>query len=174
MTDSASTSFPVGSRVLLHSLLKGTEFNGQVGIVKSEVNSSSRQQILLIKSGKMLGLKPSNLKYEPRTVNSLSVAELKTVLMEKKVTQLSGYDKSQLRQMVEIKTDSEEEIAKIVYTAQAKKAAAAAANTSGGDIKSQMQNQANAIGSMSPDQLRQQAQMLRSLPPSQVRRMNPQ
>lgn len=180
MTTETSKSFPLGGRVILKDLQKGVEFNGQVGIIKSDLNDSQRQQVLLVKSGKMLGLKPINLQYEPRTVNSLSITELKLVLSEKKVTQLSGYDKSQLRQMVEIKTESGEEIAEIIYISQAKKAAAtAAANASargggGGDIKSQMQNQAAAIGNMSPDQMRQQAQMLRSLPPSQIRRMNPQ
>eukprot|EP01083_Nonionella_stella_P064749 169045_1 len=181
MATETSKSFPLGGRVILKDLQKGVEFNGQVGIIKSDINDSQRQQVLLVKSGKMLGLKPINLQYEPRTVNSLSITELKLVLSEKKVAQLSGYDKSQLRQMVEIKTDSGEEIAEIIYISQAKKAAdAAAANAAnasargGGDLKSQMQNQAAAIGNMSPDQMRQQAQMLRTLPPSQIRRMNPQ
>lgn len=166
-------SYPVGSRVILQNLTKGTEFNGKIGVIKSKI-SEERQQVLLIQSGKMLGIKPINLKYEPRSVNSLTVSELKTLLALKEVTQLSGYDKSQLREMVKIKIESEEDIASLLYThlekenEQKAKAAASAGSRNPGA------SQAEAIANMTPDQLRQQARMMRSMPPSQIRRMNPQ
>lgn len=162
------SSYPVGSRVILQNLTT-TEFNGKVGVIKSKLKDE-RQQVLLIQSGKTLGIKPIKLKYEPRTVNSLSVSELKTLLALKEVTQLSGYDKSQLREMVKIKTETEEEIAELLYTHQEKENNERA---SSGGSSSTGPGGANALGNLSPDQLRQQAQMMRSMPPSQIRRMNP-
>jgi hypothetical protein len=168
--DSNSNAFPVGSRVILKDLTKGTEFNGKVGVVKSQVNES-RQQVLLIQSGKMLGIRPLNLKYEPRSVNSLSISELKTILTLKEVTTLSGYDKSQLREMVHIKTESEEEIAEMLYAHQEKEyntpKPAHGQGQAGNDS-------ANMLANMSPEQLHQQARMMRTMPASQIRRMNPQ
>lgn len=180
MATESTTSFPVGSRVILKDLTKGTEFNGKVGIVKSKLTTNAsadeRQQVLLIQSGKTLGIKPKNLKYEPRSVKSLSVTELKSILVAKKMppSQITGYDKAQLREMVKIKTDdSGEELARTLYELQEKEAETKATMGAGGGTRSQMQNQAAALGNMTPDQLRQQAQMMRSVPPSQIRRMNP-
>lgn len=165
-----ATEFPVGGRVILQNLTKGTEFNGKVGVIKSKL-SDERQKVLLIQSGKTLGIKPINLKYEPRSVNSLSVSELKTLLTLKEVTQLSGYDKSQLREMVKIKTESEEEIAELLYTQLEKENnQKQAMGGSKNSAKQEMQNGLN----LTPDQMRQQAHMLRTMPPSQIRRMNPQ
>lgn len=168
---STPTSFPVGSRVILKNLTKGTEFNGKVGVVKSSLNDS-RQQVLLIQSGKMLGIKPMNLHYEPRTVNSLSVGELKSLLTARGFTQFTGLDKSQLREMVKIKIESEEEIAPVLYTQLEKEQQEQAA--SAGTRRDSAQDPAAMLGNMTPDQLRQQARMMRSMPPSQIRRMNPQ
>jgi len=183
-TPTPPSSFPVGSRVILKNLTKGTEFNGKVGIVKSPLDAAtnSRQQILLLPSGKMLGIKPINLDYEPRTINSLSVGELKSLLTAKGFTQFTGLDKSQLREMAKIKmestTESEQEIAHVLYTQlekeQQEKAAAAAATTTTTTANRHTQDQATMLGNMTPNQLRQQARMLRSMPPSQIRRMNPQ
>ena len=167
-------NFPVGSRVILQNLSKGIEFNGKVGVVKSKVNDENqRQQVLLIQSGKTLGIKPFNLKYEPRSVNSLSISELKILLTLKEVTTLSGYDKSQLREMLKIKTDSEEEIAQLLYQHLEEENERMAANP---NVKGQKGggDQASMLANASPDQLRQQAQMMRSMPPAQIRRMNPQ
>ena len=74
--------------------------------------------------------------------------------------------------MVAIKTESEEEIAELLYTHQEQQNNAPKpshrSNQQGG------QAQAEALGNMTPDQLRQQAMMMRSMPPSQIRMMNPQ
>jgi hypothetical protein len=164
------TLFPVGSRVILQNLTKGTEFNGKVGVIKSKL-TDERQQVLLIQSGKTLGIRPMNLKYEPRSVNSLSISELKTLLTLKEVTQLSGYDKSQLREMVKIKTESEEEVADLLYTHLEQENNQKASMGSNGNGR--QQNGGSALN-LSPDQMRQQAQMLRTMPASQIRRMNPQ
>ena len=174
ITMTSRTSYPLGSRVILQGLTKGTEFNGKVGVIKSKLKDE-RQQVLLIQSGKTLGIKPLNIKYEPRTVNSLSVSELKILLKLKDVTQLSGYDKSQLREMVKIKTESEEEIADLLYThlEKEKESSAAAGSSRNGNGMNPSNDPASALN-LTPDQMRQQAQMLRTMPPSQIRRMNPQ
>lgn len=163
------TSFPLGSRVILQNL-NNAEYNGKVGSVKSKLLDNGRQQILLIKDGKTLGIKPENLKYEPRSINSLNIKEMKQILTIKEVGNLTGYDKSQLREMLKIKTESEEEIAEIL--AKANEPSESNSNQSA-PMKHKMQSQASQLANMTPDQLRQQAQMLRTVPPDQIRRMNP-
>jgi uncharacterized protein YjeT (DUF2065 family) len=162
------TSFPLGSRVILQNLTNA-DFNGKIGSVKSKLENG-RYKVLLIKDGKTLGIKPDNLKYEPRSVNSLNIKEMKQVLTIKEVGNLTGYDKSQLREMVKIKTESEEEIAEIL--AMANEPTESSDNT-GLPMKQRMQSQASQLANMTPAQLRQQAQMMRSMPPDQIRRMNP-
>lgn len=164
------TSFPLGSRVVLQNL-NNAEYNGKVGSVKSKLLDNGRQQVLLIKDGKTLGIKPENLKYEPRSINSLNIKELKQVLTIKEVGNLTGYDKSQLREMLKIKTESEEEIAEIL--AKANEPSESNNNNQGTHMKQKMQSQASQLANMTPAQLRQQAQMMRSVPPDQIRRMNP-
>jgi len=195
-TTSTKSSFPVGSKVILHSL-KNEDFNGKIGVIQSKLQSNERQQVLLIGSGetKILGIKPANLKYELRSVNSLSINELKTLLKLKKkeqgitddnVTYLTGLDKVQLRELVKDEVPTEEEIADLLYThlekqreekeieeakkqkdAKKKKTAFNATTTSKEQIS-------NSLDNMTPEQMRSQAQMLRSMPPNQIRRMNPQ
>lgn len=159
------STFPVGAKVILQNL-SATEFNGKIGVVKSSLENE-RQQVLLIQSGKRLGIKPVNLKYEPRTVNSLTISEIKTLLSLKEVTNVTGYDKSQLREMLKIKYDGDEVlIAAYLYTQQEKEinAPKPTGGARGG----------NMMDNMTPEQLRQQARMMRTMPPAQLRRMNPQ
>lgn len=159
------STFPVGAKVILQNL-SAAEFNGKIGVVKSSLENE-RQQVLLIQSGKRLGIKPVNLRYEPRTVNSLTISEIKTLLSLKEVTNVTGYDKSQLREMLKIKYDSDEVlIAAYLYTQQEKETNAPkpAGGARGG----------NMMDNMTPEQLRQQARMMRTMPPAQLRRMNPQ
>lgn len=179
--------FPIGSRVILQDLTT-TAFNGRVGVIKSKLHQNGRQQVSLLKNGKegnendenkILGLKPINLKLEPRPVDSLSTREMKTVLSRKNYTNpLAGYDKSELRSLVEAHVSCPNEIASILAKAQAaveptptpdsNSAGSTASNT-----RQQMREQAAQLNQLSPEQLRQQAQMMRSMDPSMIRRMNP-
>ena len=182
--------YPIGCRVILKDLTK-TEFNGKVGIVQSKLNQNGRQQILLderddeSEEKKILGLKPINLKLEPRPVDSLTTREMKTVLSRKDyIGSLAGFDKSDLKSLVEGHVTDPEEIASLLAKQAATAAAdAAPATTTNGNVnnrtnrdqlKQQIQNQANQLKNISPDQLKQQAQMMRSMDPSMIRRMNPQ
>lgn len=180
--------FPIGSRVLLQELTT-TAFNGRVGIIKSKLQPNGRQQVSLLKTEnednkehKILGLKPLNLKLEPRPVSSLSTREMKTVLSRKDYTNpLAGYDKSELRSLVEAHVTDPNEIASILAKAQAAvevkpaptPTPASASASAVNNTRQQMREQAAQLNQMSPDQLRQQAQMMRSMDPSMIRRMNP-
>jgi hypothetical protein len=176
--------YPIGSRVILADLSK-VEYNGLQGLVKSGLNQNGRQQVQVsiseTEEKKILGLKPTNLKLEPRNVDSLTTREMKTVLSRKDHTgNLTGFDKSELKALVEDYVTSPDEIASILAKAQASTPAPAAApvvsagNTNASNIRQQMQNQASQLNNISPDQLRQQAQMMRSMDPNMIRRMNPQ
>lgn len=180
--------YPIGSRVILTDLSK-TEFNGLIGIVKSKLNQNGRQQISLIDESsssddnKMLGLKPINLKLEPRPLDSLSTREMKTVLSRKDYEgSLAGFDKSELKSLVEAHVTCPNEIATILATSNASKSSdnsnnsassSRSKNKKSGNLRQQMQNQASQLGNLSPAQMRQQAQMLRTMNPSMIRRMNP-
>eukprot|EP00551_Chaetoceros_affinis_P009909 CAMPEP_0203664362 /NCGR_PEP_ID=MMETSP0090-20130426/1795_1 /ASSEMBLY_ACC=CAM_ASM_001088 /TAXON_ID=426623 /ORGANISM="Chaetoceros affinis, Strain CCMP159" /LENGTH=518 /DNA_ID=CAMNT_0050527579 /DNA_START=101 /DNA_END=1657 /DNA_ORIENTATION=+ len=183
--------YPIGTRVVLQNLSK-TEYNDLVGIVKSRLNENGRQQISLIDNDndnndkKILGLKPINLKLEPREVDSLSTREMKTVLSRKEFTgSLAGFDKSELKDLVRGYVTCPDEIASILAKAQSSSSsstngAAANANSNANangnynQMKQQMQNQAAQLSQLSPEQLRQQAQMMRTMDPNVLRNMNPQ
>lgn len=188
-TQEHESSFPIGSRVLLHSLQKGTEYNNQVGIVKSNLSDKGRQSVHILPSNNdggtdnddkkvVLGLKPTNLKYQPRTIESLTNKELKQLLMMKEytTTQIVGMDKSQLKELVSTVLSDEVEIAKQLAIIHAPKGDAASPSTSSSkasNLRQQVTSQAEQLSSVSPAQLRQQAQMMRSMSPNQLRRMNP-
>ena len=111
MTETA-TLFPFETRVILHGLQKAPELNGKLGIVRSEMNDAGRYSVFIKDENKTVGLKPTNLQYESRTVDSLSAKELKMVLKGKDVddTEYSGIDKSELRSKVTELVPNEEDI----------------------------------------------------------------
>ena len=188
-TQEQESSFPIGSRVLLHSLQKGTEYNNQVGIVQSNLSDKGRQSVHILPSNNgggtdnddkkvVLGLKPTNLKYQPRTIESLTNKELKQLLMMKEYTtsQIVGMDKSQLKELVSTVLSDEVEIAKqlaIIHAPKGDAAPSTSNSSKASNLRQQVTSQAQQLSSLSPAQMRQQAQMMRSMPPNQLRRMNP-
>ena len=171
------TEYPIGTRVILQNLTKGTHYNGKIGVVKSVLTASGRQLVAIIgdDESKALGLKPTNLKYEPRAVDSLSIKEMKMVLEAKKKSSddMAGsvMDKLQLLQLVRDAVKSDEEVAEILALAIAKEKEVNTKNDY--DLKNKIQNQASQVESMSPEQLRSQAQMMRTMDSATIRRMNP-
>lgn len=165
------TEYPIGARVILQNLTKGTHYNGKVGIVTSVRTATGRQLVSIVgdEEAKALGLKPTNLKYEPRAINSLSIKEMKIVLKAKKKSSDNamegGMDKSQLSQLVEDTVESEEEVAEILARAKV--------NTKVQNQSSQAANQASQVASMTPEQLRSQAKYMRSMDSATIRLMNP-
>ena len=178
------TSFPIGSRVILHGLKK-EDFNGKRGVVRT-APEGERQQIFV--DGNSYNLKMSNLKYEEKSFASLSIKEMKTILAAKGMeeSEVTGLSKSELIGKVEEKCADGQERSRLIAQANAAEAAAAEAETSsgaGGGRKgggggssahaNNLRSQADQLSEMSPSQLRQQAHALRTMPPSQIRRMNP-
>ena len=78
-------SFPIGSSVILRDLVGASHLNGKYGVVKSCPNagmgtSDYRQEVYVIDAKKKFMFKPSNLRYEPRDIDSLTTAEMKCIL----------------------------------------------------------------------------------------------
>ena len=106
-SSSSSTSFPVGSSVILQNLIKGASLNGKKGIVKSQLNKTSRrQEVYVFEAQKSMSIKPNNLQYEPRDLSSLSVREMKSILSYSSSStnddesDWAGLDKDELRTKV--------------------------------------------------------------------------
>lgn len=172
------TEFPIGTRVILKDLAKGKQYNGKVGIVKSVLTESGRQLVSIVgdDGAKALGLKPANLKYEPRAIDSLSIKEIKAVLAAKnkqsdELTGRGGIDKSQLLSLVRDTVESEEEVAEILALATVKEQKISTKKDY--DLKNKIQQEASQVANMSPEQIRSQAQMMRSMDSATIRRMNP-
>lgn len=185
-----TTSFPIGSRVVLHGLKK-EDFNGKKGVVQGAVRTApdgagERQQIFV--DGNSYNLKVCNLKYEEKSCASLSIKEMKTILAAKGMedSEVTGLSKSELISMVEEKCGDGQERSRLIAetnaaAAEAEAAAAKAKSSSGkkgsnnanGLNANNLRSQADQLANMSPEQLRQQARALRSMPPAQIRRMNP-
>ena len=179
-----TTSFPIGSRVVLHGLKK-EDFNGKRGVVRTAPDGE-RQQIFV--DGNSYNLKVCNLKYEEKSCASLSIKEMKTILAAKGMeeSEVTGLSKSELISMVEEKCGDGQERSRLIAetnaaAAEAEAAAAKAKSSSGkkgnnnanGLNANNLRSQADQLSNMSPEQLRQQARALRSMPPAQIRRMNP-
>ena len=186
------TSFPIGSRVVLHGLKK-EDFNGKRGVVRTapskgdanDDDAEQRQQIFV--DGNSYNLKVCNLKYEEKSCASLSIKEMKTILAAKGMAEndITGLSKSELISMVEQKCADAQERSRHIAEAEAKAAAAAqAAQTkasrrkggggSGNSLNANnLRSQADQFANMTPAQLMQQAQALRTMPAAQIRRTNP-
>lgn len=172
-----ASSFPLEARVILDGLVKAPDLNGKLGVVKSKINSNGRQTVYVEELSKSVALKTSNLRYQPMEIDSLSVKDLKTLLKYKKVddSELAGMDKSELQSKVaNLVSESPEEIAQVLATANAPKPMAAPTNNTFNPSSMNMSQAASQLENMSPDQLRQQARMMRSMDPATIRRMNPQ
>ena len=189
----SSESFPVGSSVLLQNLVKGAQYNDKKGIVRSRLNASSgRQEVYVFEANKSMAIKPINMRYEPREISSLSISEMKGLLLASKICkgedasenvkepdQWKGLDKEQLRQMVAEVTTSPEEIAALVAKANEPKELPSSINAPATQqptqfTSDQLRQSAERMSQMSPEALRQQAATMKSMGPAALRSMNPQ
>ena len=128
------TSFPIGSRVVLHGLNK-QDFNGKRGVVRTapskadanDADADQRQKIFV--DGNSYNLKVCNLKYEEKSCASLSIKEMKTILAAKGMADndVTGLSKSELISMLEEKCADAQERSRHIAEAEAKDAAAAQA-----------------------------------------------
>lgn len=173
----SDNSFPIGSSVLLQNL-KSDQYNDKKGIVRSKLDPmSGRQEVYIFDLEKSMAIKPVNIKYEPRDVGSLSISEMKSVLIlsNKKEEELKGLDKDDLQKMVAYVAGSPEEIAALVAKANEPKSTPATTTSDNGSFTSEQLKQAtDRMSSMNPDQLRQQAATMKAMGPAALRNMNPQ
>ncbi len=171
---STTTDFPTEARVILHGLQKAPDLNGKKGIVRSDLSSAGRHTVYIEELDKSVGLKPTNLMYEPIALDSLSVKELKMILKfkSKEPEDTAGMEKSDLASRVSDLFDSPDELPALL--AKAKSSAKPAAVSTSSFSAAATAQAAQQMGNMSPDQLRQQARMMKTMDPATVRRMNPQ
>ena len=191
------TSYPIGSSVLLHNLVGASQLNGTKGIVKGGNNGGGRQEVYVFEAQKSMAIKVENLTYEPRTIQSLTISEMKgilRVLTEEDACStdsiIAGMDKEALRMLVEESISEktansgspvEIKIAELIArankppssitTATTATTAAAAAQAINSD---QLRQGVERMASMSPDDLRKQATTMRAMGPAAMRAMNPQ
>lgn len=144
-----SSTFPVGSRVVLHGLKK-EDFNGKLGVVKSSVKED-RQQIFV--DGSLYNLKLSNLKFDERSSGSLSVKEMKAVLTAKGMQEkdVTGMNKKNLASLVEQKCADVQERMRIIAEANARRQATASGGSgaAGGMNANTVRSQADAMANVS-------------------------
>jgi len=59
-----AASFPIGSKVILQNLNKGSKYNGKHGVIKSNPDGTNdgRQQVLLHDDHSIICVKPKNMK----------------------------------------------------------------------------------------------------------------
>jgi len=185
------TSFPIGSSVLLQNLVKGAHLNDKKGIVKNSPDATTgRQEVYVFEAQKSMAIKPTNLRYEPRELSSLSISEMEGLLISKTKddedeNKWKGMDKEQLRQLVidEIDTEDPAEIAALVAKANEPKGGLDTNNK----VKNNATNQnptmhssqqlrqgAERMSQMSPDDIRRQAATMKAMGPAALRACTPQ
>jgi hypothetical protein len=136
-----------------------------------------------------MAIKITNLQYEPRTIQSLTVSEMKGILrvLEEKDDHIAGMDKEALRTVVEklISEDTtnsessvEIKIAELIARANEPPSTTTTSTTTTTTAQSinsdQLRQGAERMASMSPDDLRKQATTMRTMGPAAMRAMNPQ
>lgn len=92
------SSFPIGSIVILQNLVRGSQYNGVRGIVKTnyDANNGGRQNILLPSVNKIVAVKPDNMKLSQVDSNSKAKSGGKSLSNKKKRGQQRKATKSQL------------------------------------------------------------------------------
>eukprot|EP00569_Conticribra_weissflogii_P005116 CAMPEP_0171344692 /NCGR_PEP_ID=MMETSP0878-20121228/19943_1 /TAXON_ID=67004 /ORGANISM="Thalassiosira weissflogii, Strain CCMP1336" /LENGTH=527 /DNA_ID=CAMNT_0011847941 /DNA_START=11 /DNA_END=1594 /DNA_ORIENTATION=+ len=174
------STFPIGSSVLLQGLVGAAQYNDKKGIVRSKINASGRQEVYVFEANKSMAIKPINMKYEPRDISTLSINEMKGLLLvAKKLNnepdEWKGVNKDELQKMVATVADSPEEIAALVAKAnEPKEIPSAAAKSQPAISKDQLRQGAERMSQMSPEALKQQAATMRAMGPTALRNMNPQ
>mmetsp|Transcript_60004 Transcript_60004/g.82149 ORF Transcript_60004/g.82149 Transcript_60004/m.82149 type:complete len:506 (-) Transcript_60004:347-1864(-) len=169
----STSGFKIGAAVELYGL-KNEDFNGQKGVIKSRLKSNGRHEVLLSSSEKTLALKPANLKLDyDRTVDSLSVKELKQVLRAKDVddSTTTGMDKEQLKNLVraEVPGDDLPGVLKKLGESSISQASAPVLSA-----KPDLKTATEKMKQMDPETMKSQARALRAMSPDMVRRSNPQ
>ena len=174
------SSFPIGSSILLQGLVGAAQYNDKKGMVRSNLNAATgRQEVYVFDAKKSMAIKPSNMKYEPREISSLSVPDLKGLLLvskklETEPDEWKGLDKEDLRKMAAEVTTSPDEIAALVAKANEPKGAPPAAKSQTGKFTGdQLRQGAERMSQMSPEGLKQQAATMRAMGPAALRNMNP-
>lgn len=146
--------------------------------MRSALSSAGRHTVYIDELDKTVGLKPSNLRYEPISLESLSIRQLKMVLKYKNqpTDDTVGMEKSELASRVSKLIASSDELPEILAKAKsnARESVSSTTSTSYTASSAQAAQAADQLSNMSPDQLRQQARMMRTMDPATVRRMNPQ
>eukprot|EP00984_Skeletonema_dohrnii_P007636 scaffold2790_cov118-Skeletonema_dohrnii-CCMP3373.AAC.4 len=179
-----TSSFPVGACVVLQNLVGAAQYNDKNGIVKSKLSGNGRQEVYVFGVNKSMAIKPTNMRYLPRELSSLSVPEMKGVLAASGSStedELSGMEKDILKGMVAEVTTSPEELAKLIAKANepasdvpTPRSNKSTAQPSPPNINSsQLRQGAERMSSMTPDQLRQQAATMRAMGAATLRATNP-
>ena len=185
-----TTSFPIGSCVLLQNLVNGSQFNDKKGIVKSHPDANSgRQEVYVFEAQRSMAIKPANLRYEPRELSSLSITEMRGLLRiysSAGESECSGMNKEELRTHVTkvigttISNDAVQ-IAELVARSNEPKDttipsnnSASASSSSSSLNSSQLRQGAERMSQMSPNDIRQQAATMKAMGPAALRAMNPQ
>ena len=162
MSTEPLTSFPLEARVILRDLQKAPDLNGKKGIVRSLLSSAGRHSVYIEDLDKCVGLKPLNLRYEPISLESLSVKELKMILEHKNQRLVDSVtEKSDLRARVSECLLPSDKLPELLANAKAK--SRASSSNSGGNFASTNVSPADQLSNMSPDQLRQQARMMKTM-----------
>jgi len=175
------SSFPIGSSVLLQNL-KSDQYNDKKGIVKSSLNSTSgRQEVYIFDVNKSMSIKPANMRYEPREISSLSISEMKGLLLvsrkqDREPEEWKGLNKDDLRKMVADVTTCPDEIAALVAKANEPKSVPVTNNnhTNASFTSEQLREATDRMSQMNPAQLRQQAATMKAMGPAALRNLNPQ
>jgi len=115
--DGSTGGFPVGCRVVCQGLVGAAEYNGAVGVVRGPLNAKGRHNVWVDAADKCLLLKADNLAPEPRALESLTVAELKAVLVAKgspAAAAGSEDDEVALRELVECEVMPDDDLSLLI------------------------------------------------------------
>ena len=86
---STPSFFPVGSKVILQNLVKGSQYNGEQGKITGPLSQSSqRQKVFIASINKTLSIKPVNMCYVPRDISSLEKEEMITLIRSEAETKV--------------------------------------------------------------------------------------
>ena len=161
--------------------------------------NSGRQEVYVFEAQRPMAIKPSNLRYEPRELSSLSITEMRGLLWiyssdsnnnyEAALageSECSGMNKEELRTHVTkvigttISNDAVQ-IAELVARSNEPKDttipsnnSASASSSSSSLNSSQLRQGAERMSQMSPTDIRQQAATMKAMGPAALRAMNPQ
>ena len=161
--------------------------------------NSGRQEVYVFEAQRSMAIKPSNLRYEPRELSSLSITEMRGLLRiyssdssnknnseaaSAGESECSGMNKEELRTHVTkvlgttISNDAVQ-IAELVARSNEPKDTTIPSNSSASASSSslnssQLRQGAERMSQMSPTDIRQQAATMKAMGPAALRAMNPQ